>query len=273
MIFDLHSHTTCSDGTLSPTELVNLAVEAGVDVLAVTDHDSIAAWQQLERCTAQSLQVIPAVEFSSQWQKIGVHILGLNVDIHSEALQAGVRFQQHARRLRAERIAEKLQQAGFHDALAGATAVAGNDNLGRPHFAQYLVNIGAVNNFKQAFKKYLGAGKPGDIKQCWADIPQIVAWIRDAGGTAVLAHPVKYDLTRTKLVALVDDFIAAGGQGMEVVSGKQMPNTTRDLAIICQQKQLLASCGSDFHQPGQPWAELGRFPALPEQCQPVWQHW
>lgn len=273
MIYDLHSHTNCSDGTLSPAELMALAARAGVDVLAVTDHDSTAAWQQLELCKAQSIQVIPAVEFSSQWRKIGVHILGLNVAINSEALKTGVAFQQQARRQRAERIAEKLHQAGLADTLAGAAAIAGNDNLGRPHFAQYLVNIGAVGNFRQAFKKYLGAGKPGDVKQCWAEIPQIVSWIRDSGGTAVLAHPIKYDLTRTKLIALIDDFIAAGGQGMEVVSGKQMPNTTRDLAVICQQKQLLASCGSDFHQPGQPWAELGCFPPLPEQCQPVWQHW
>jgi len=130
-----------------------------------------------------------------------------------------------------------------------------------------------VSNIKQAFKKYLGAGKPGDIKQLWADLPQVIQWIRDAGGTAVLAHPTKYKLTRTKLKRLLDDLIEAGGQGMEVVSGKQTPSVTQDLASLCREKNLLGSCGSDFHQPNQQWAELGRYSEYPADCPAVWEHW
>ncbi|MEZ5529844.1 MAG: PHP domain-containing protein [Porticoccaceae bacterium] len=273
LIYDLHSHTTCSDGSLTPTQLVQQAAAAGVDLLAITDHDTTAAFRQLDLAVEQPLQIIPAIEFSTTWRKIGVHIVGLNIRPDSDAMAAGTHFQHQARQQRAEQIDEKLHHIGLPNTLAGAAALAGNDNIGRPHFAQHLVNIGAANNIRQAFKKYLGAGKPGDVKQLWATLPTVIQWIRDAGGIPVLAHPDKYNLTRTKLLALVDDFIADGGQAMEVVSGKQLPQLTRDLGSICQQKNLFASCGSDFHQPGQPWAELGRFPLLPDGCQPVWDHW
>lgn len=273
MLYDLHCHSTCSDGSLEPEQLVQRATDAGVEVLAITDHDTTAAFGRLPPCTNSPIQVIPAIEFSTTWRKIGVHIVGLNIDPDSDAMRAGCHYQQQARKQRAEQIAEKLHHLGLPDTLEGAKAQAGSDIVGRPHFAQHLIEIGAVSNMRQAFKKYLGSGKPGDVKQLWATLPQIIQWIRDAGGTAVLAHPDKYNLTRTKLLALADDFMAVGGQGMEVVSGRQPPPLTRDLAKICEQKALLASCGSDFHQPDQPWAELGQFPGLPDTCRPVWDHW
>ena len=275
--YDLHCHTTCSDGTLSPADIVDRAAAQGVNILSITDHDTAKAYQQLEglnqKVNQQPIQIIPGIEFSTQWKKVGIHIVGLNIQPESDALKEGIAYQQGARKERAERIAEKFEHYGFHDALKRVSAIAGNDNIGRPHFAQHLVEIGAVSNIKQAFKKFLGSGKSCDIKQLWADLPQIVQWIREAGGTAVLAHPAKYKLTRTKLLACLDDFIAAGGQGMEVVSGKQIPSTTRDLASICRHKELLISCGSDFHQPGQEWAELGRYSSYPKDCEPVWENW
>jgi len=245
----------------------------GVSTLSITDHDTVNAYQQLEPLDQWPIQIIPSIEFSSHWQKINVHVVGLNVQLDSDALKEGVAFQHKARQQRAKMIAQKLHQLGFQGTLAGAAAIANNDNIGRPHFAQYLLNIGAVSNIAQAFKKYLGPGKAGDIRQLWADLPQVIQWIRKAGGTAVLAHPTKYKLTRTKLKLLLDDFIEAGGQGMEVVSGKQTPAVTRDMLTICNEKNLFASCGSDFHRPGQPWAELGKFPEFPSNCTPVWEHW
>ncbi|MFT7300490.1 MAG: putative metal-dependent phosphoesterase TrpH [Porticoccus sp.] len=271
--YDLHCHTTCSDGALSPKELVNRAAEMGVDALAITDHDTISAYQQLGPLDQQPIKIIPGIEFSTHWQNINVHIVGLNIQLECVALQEGVAFQHQARQQRAVLIADKLHQLGFQGALAGAMAIAHNGNVGRPHFAHHLVNVGAVSNIKQAFKKYLGPGKAGDIKQLWADLPQVIQWITQAGGTAVLAHPTKYKLTRTKLKRLLDDFIEAGGQGMEVVSGKQISSVTRDLASICREKNLLGSCGSDFHQPDQLWAELGQYSEYPADCPPVWEHW
>ena len=273
LTYDLHCHTTCSDGSLSPLELVHRAAENGVGTLSITDHDTALAYSKLGDAEQLPLQIIPGIEFSTEWRKVNIHIVGLNINPDSDALKAGVTYQQQARKERAERIAEKLTNYGFENVLDRTAKIAGNNNIGRPHFAQYLVEIGAANNIKQAFKKFLGSGKPCDIKQLWADLPQIVEWIQEAGGTPVLAHPAKYKLTRTKLLAFLDDFIAAGGQGMEVVSGKQIPSTTRDLANICRLKKLYASCGSDFHQPGQDWAELGKYSTFPADCEPVWERW
>ena len=133
--------------------------------------------------------------------------------------------------------------------------------------------MGAVKSLEEAFKKYLGTGKIGDVKQIWPQLDEVVGWIRDAGGTAVLAHPDKYHLTRSKLHRLADEFIAAGGEAIEVVSGKQDKVRTRELAKLSLEKNLLASCGSDFHQPGKFWAELGQQSPLPENCTPVWDRW
>jgi predicted metal-dependent phosphoesterase TrpH len=271
MNIDLHCHTNISDGTLSPSELIALAVERDIDILSITDHDSIAAYESIK--SPSKLRIIPGIEFSSQWRKSGIHIVGLNLDLSSEAILHGVALQSRARRERGEKIAEKLSQLGFADSLEGAKSFTSGGEVGRPHFAQHLVSIGAVSNIQQAFKRYLGAGKAGDIKEQWSDMAAIIGWIRDAGGIAVLAHPTKYKMTRTKLGSLLSDFAAAGGEGMEVISGLQVPSVTRDMAALCNKYELLASVGSDFHAPNQHWAALGMVAPLPDQSTPVWSRW
>ena len=269
MNIDLHTHTNVSDGKLTPSALLQRAAEKGIELLSITDHDTTAAYLSLPK-PPTSLTVIPGIEFSTYWRKIGIHIVGLNIDLESSALHEAINFQGHARQQRAEHIAEKLEKQGIKDALKGARDVAGdNHNIGRPHFAEYLLQIGAVKSINQAFDRYLDA-KSGDIKTYWAALPRIIEWIRAAGGIAVLAHPLHYKLTRTKLIELLEDFIDAGGEGLEVVSGKQSLSAISALGKICTQKQLLASCGSDFHQPDLRWAELGQFPSLPKTCKPVW---
>lgn len=269
MIFDLHSHTLASDGALTPLELLQRAVEKGVGALAITDHDTIDAYRELP-AKPDNIELIAGIEFSTQWQNNGVHVLGLNIDLHSDAIISGAEFQSGARLTRAEIIGEKLAKKGIEDAFAGAKNLANGSYIGRPHFARYLIDIGKVSDIQAAFKKYLGAGKAGDVKQHWADLAQIIEWIRGAGGIAVLAHPLKYKLTSTKLKRLLDDFQQAGGQGVEVVSGRQLPYQTQYMAQVCEQKNLLASCGSDFHRPSKHWAELGAFPCLPDNVTPVW---
>jgi len=269
MIFDLHSHTNFSDGVLEPHELVSRALEKGVDALAITDHDTVDAYRELAD-RHDAIRIIAGIEFSTQWQNTGIHVLGLNIDLDSDALKAGTKYQTEARLLRAEIIGEKLAKQGIEDAFEGASKFANGTYIGRPHFARYLVEIGKVSSIQAAFKKYLGAGKAGDVKQYWADLPQIIRWIRDANGIAVLAHPLKYKMTNTKLKRLLDHFLQVGGQGVEVVSGQQLPHQTQYMARLCEQKKLLASCGSDFHMPGKRWAELGRFAPLPKNVTPVW---
>ena len=272
MNIDLHCHTTASDGQLAPEQLVSLARERGLDVLSITDHDTLEAYQGIDPYTTD-IRIIPGIEFSTHWQRRGIHIVGMNVDIDSDAIREGVEFQLHARQERAEKIAEKLERRGFEGCLEGAERYADGNQIGRPHFARHLVETGAVKNIQQAFKKYLGAGKPGDVREQWADLPTVIKWIKESGGIAVLAHPAKYKLTRTKLLLLVEDFIQAGGQAMEVISGLQVPSLTRDLATIANNKKLFSSCGSDFHSPNQYWAELGKVARLPEGCSPIWNTW
>ena len=273
MQVDLHTHTNRSDGHLSPQQLMACAVDAGVEVLSITDHDTVAAYDEVRLRTPASLTLIPGVEISTYWQQIGVHIVALNFSLDDGAIRAALRAQQGARHRRAEEIADKIHKLGMGDSMARVQILAAGAQIGRPHFAQYLVEIGRAKSMAQAFKKYLGEGKCCAVRIRAADIRTVIEWIRDAGGTAVLAHPLKYGLTRTKLTALIDDFKSAGGHALEVVSGHQTSEVTRDMGVLCTSKGLRASCGSDFHQLEQSWAALGRFPALPADCTPVWEGW
>ncbi|WP_027330904.1 PHP domain-containing protein [Marinimicrobium agarilyticum] len=271
-MFDLHSHSHCSDGILSPEALMSRAKAQGVQTLALTDHDTVAGVSRARAAArAEGLTLVSGIEFSSQWGRGGVHIVGLDIDIDSVPLQTAIERQQTARATRAEAIAERLERLGVPGALEGARALAGEAQIGRPHFAQFLVDRGLVKDQNAAFKKYLGAGKSADVRFQWPDMPTVVNWIHEAGGVAVLAHPKKYPLTRTKMCALVADFVEAGGDALEVISGQQPSGTAEDLARIATREGLAASCGSDFHRPDAPWQELGNFGPLPPGCQPVWE--
>jgi predicted metal-dependent phosphoesterase TrpH len=278
LIYDLHCHTLHSDGALTPPEVVARAAANGVGALSITDHDTLAAWPEARSAAPPleaGIRLIPGIEFSTRWEtlgeSIGIHVLGLNVDPASDAMEAGVRFQTEARLERARRIGERLARQGIADAFDGAAALSHGGYIGRPQFARHLVAIGKAGSVEDAFKNYVGDGLLGDLRQHWADLPQVVAWIRAAGGVAVLAHPLKYKLTRSKLKRLLTDFMRAGGEGLEVISGQQQLQQTASLAKLCEQLGLLASCGSDFHEPGNPWSELGRFRALPGYLAPVWE--
>lgn len=272
MKFDLHSHSHFSDGILSPEMLVKRAKERDVNVLALTDHDTIAGLFLAQKAADEcGITLINGIEFSSQWGKGGVHIVGLGLNLQSAVLAEAVAYQHNARISRASQIAARLAKTGITGSLEGAQAIAGEALVGRPHFAQHLVNIGAVNNINAAFKKYLGAGKSADVKYQWPDMRTVIEWIHAADGVAVLAHPCKYDLTRTKMCAMVKDFTQAGGDALEVISGQQASAMTEDLARIAAMNNLAASCGSDFHVPDHAWQELGSCSNLPSSCRPVWQ--
>lgn len=246
----------------------------GVTSLALTDHDTTRGLGEARAQAAiEGIELIAGIELSCLWQGMNIHVVGLNVDIESDALIHAEAHQLRAREERALSIADKLEKAGIANTYEGAKAIAGDAIVGRPHFARHLVERGAVKSQAVAFKKYLGAGKQGDVKQMWPGVGTVVEWIVNAGGVAVIAHPDKYKMTRTKLKRLVDDFCEAGGGAIEVVSGRQTPQVTSDMARIADQYELLASCGSDFHVPDQPWQELGSFLPLPEISIPVWTHW
>lgn len=270
MIYDLHTHSNFSDGALSPAKLVQRAVERQVDVLAITDHDCIDACH-VDAAAGQDIRLVHGIELSTRWENTGIHVVGLDFDAGSEAIRQAAGQQTAARQKRAEEIAKRLEKQGIAGALEGASRYAPNGYLGRPHFAQHIVATGKAKNFQAAFKQYLAAGRAGDVRMHWADLPQTIEWIRSAGGIPVLAHPLKYSLTRAKLKRLLQAFKQSGGQGVEVVSGQQTADQTHSISRLSSELGLLASCGSDFHSPDSQWTELGRFPALPVGLSPVWE--
>lgn len=274
MPVDLHCHTTASDGALSPSELLQLAIANHIELLAITDHDSLAGYHQAKAELDQhELHLLSGIELSSQWANMSVHVVGLNFDSTHPVMQQAVVEQGERRKQRAMMIAERLAKKGFLGAYDAAVALAGTGQVGRPHFAQFLVDKGYVSSIQQAFKRYLGAGKIGDVKAIWPTMAEVVEWIVAAGGVAVLAHPLHYNITATKRRALTADFKAAGGQAMEVVSGLQTPEKTAYLADLADAFELYASCGSDFHSHVGGWGDLGKMSPLPERCRPVWALW
>lgn len=276
MRVDLHCHTTASDGGLDPAALCQRAVAQGVELLAITDHDTVRGYREAAAWLATQdlpLRLVPAAEYSCVWRNLSVHVVGLNIDIeHPTALAAEAYFDT-ARRERAALIGAKLARLGIEGALEGALALAGSSQIGRPYFARYLVAQGVVRSEEEAFDRYLGAGKAGDVRVLWPELAAVVEWITAAGGIAVLAHPAKYRLTATRLRSLVADFAACGGAALEAVVGRQVLDTTAFMVQLCRQHGLAASVGSDFHKPGLGWSELGKIDDLPAGCEPVWMRW
>lgn len=269
---DLHSHSTASDGTLEPAQLVARARVAGVDVLALTDHDTLDGYAAAARAAAGgSLRLVPGVEISVTWNNLTIHVLGLNVDPHCPALLAGLDGLLAFRDWRAAEIARKLAAAGIEGALAGAAGFRQGRILSRTHFAHYLVEAGRAPSVREVFKHYLVKGKPGYVRGEWSALDTALGWILAAGGLPVIAHPARYRLTRSKLARLVGEFREAGGVGIEVVSGSHSRDETLHMAALSREHRMLASAGSDYHGPHNPWVELGRLRDLPAGCTPVWE--
>ncbi|PID64544.1 MAG: phosphatase [Gammaproteobacteria bacterium] len=268
---DLHTHTTASDGALSPRALIDLAAKNNTDLLAITDHDTVAGYDTArDYAKTRGIKLITGVEVSTTWQSRGIHIVGLNFVVSHAAITSLLQHQAAARQRRAQIIVQKLNKAGLSLTLAEVQASANSLHIGRPHIARALVEKGEVASVNKAFKKYLGSGKIGDVKSGWVSLSEAVAAINASGGVAVVAHPNHYQMTRTKLLRLLDEFIEAGGQGIEVISGKQHRDITQKYAQIATDKGLYASMGSDFHGHFAYAASIGQLASLPDNITPIW---
>ncbi|WP_315903235.1 RNase RNM [Photobacterium sp. TY1-4] len=275
MLFDLHSHTTASDGRLSPEDLVKRAVTHRVNVLAITDHDTVAGLapaQQAIDAENLPLTLIKGIEISTLWRNFDIHIVGLNIDPEHPALVSLIAEQAVRREARAALIAERLAKHRMPGALEGAKALAGDATLTRAHFAQWLVAQGYAKNMQAVFKKFLTRNNPGYVPPNWCSIAEAVAAIHAAGGQAVLAHPGRYQFNGKWLKRLLTSFVEANGDAMEVAQPQQAPQERRLLGDYAIEYNLLASQGSDFHYPS-PWTELGRNLWLPKGVTEVWQDW
>ncbi|ALL93208.1 TPA: RNase RNM [Escherichia coli] len=275
VIYDLHSHTTASDGCLTPEALVHRAVEMRVGTLAITDHDTTAAIAPAREEISRSglaLNLIPGVEISTVWENHEIHIVGLNIDITHPLMCEFLAQQTERRNQRAQLIAERLEKAQIPGALEGARRLAQGGAVTRGHFARFLVECGKASSMADVFKKYLARGKTGYVPPQWCTIEQAIDVIHHSGGKAVLAHPGRYNLSAKWLKRLVAHFAEHHGDAMEVAQCQQSPNERAQLATLARQHHLWASQGSDFHQPC-PWIELGRKLWLPAGVEGVWQLW
>ncbi|WJG10850.1 PHP domain-containing protein [Aliiglaciecola sp. LCG003] len=272
---DLHSHSHYSDGHLSPEELLMRAHNMQVDVLALTDHDTVQGIAELleyQQEYKRDLTIIPGVEISTSWHGFDIHIVGLNVDHQDSLLLERLACQSKRREDRALKIAHKLDKAGVPGIYEIAKSLAGKGQITRAHFARALIKQQAVSDMESAFKKYLGKGKKAHVKPEWISFEEAIQWIQEAGGQAVLAHPGHYDMTAKWLRRLVGEFAAANGDGIEA-NHPHLAATKRQLLVeLTLEHKLLASTGSDFHFPSR-WTELGKNLSVPDKLTPIWHNW
>lgn len=277
MNVDLHCHSYYSDGTLSPTEVVELAAQNEVEMLALTDHDTVRGLEEAQKTAdALNINLIKGIEFSTTWcdssNKVqSLHIVGLNIDSENAELIQCIDNNKAERKRRATETFEALATLDI-DVSAEITAQVPKDGIvTRTHIARALIDKGIVKNFDQAFKKYLGKGKRAFVEGQWESLENVINCIRAAGGVAVIAHPMRYKLSATRLHQLAEEFANLGGHGIEVVTATQDVNQQARAAQLAEQNNLFSSIGSDFHSLEQPWAMLGRCKQLPKNATPIWE--
>jgi predicted metal-dependent phosphoesterase TrpH len=276
---DLHSHTNCSDGSLSPQTLIDRAVNYQIDVLAITDHDTVSGFDIAQEYILEKkipIKLVSGIEISTAWQGFEIHIVGLNIDVKHSAITSLIKSQQEAREHRAKSMGEKLANCGFPNAYDDAKSLAGDGSITRAHFAKVLYQQGHVATMQKAFDQYIG--KKGRntqrayVKPNWCSIEEAIVAIQKAGGTAVMAHPIRYDLSSKWLRRLIVHFKESNGDALEVVLPQMNPQQRQIMLNYCLEYDLHASTGSDFHQPNK-WSDLGRNLILPDNAKPVWALW
>ena len=273
--YDLHCHSTFSDGTLTPTEVVERAAARGVDVLSLTDHDGVSGLDEARVAAARTgVTFVNGVELSVSWRDLTIHVVGLGIDPTSEPLLAGLERIRSGRIERARHMSDGLAAVGIDGAFEGAIRYAANEQLlSRTHFARFLVDGGHVKDVREVFKRYLTPGKPGYVEHVWASFDDAIGWIHGAGGQAVHAHPGRYKTDRNGMRVLLDEFKSHGGEAIEVLTSSHTSAQYSEYTTYALRYGFLASCGSDYHGPGESWMDFGELPPLPPGLTPVWHDW
>lgn len=265
-------HTTASDGTLTPSAVMELCYECGVHIAAITDHDTTAGLDEAnEAAKKKGIYFVPGVEMSCLWGGKTIHVVGLGLSENRDELEELMAATRRKRDHRALEVAQKFASLGIHDMFEKALAFSqGRKTLARPHFARALLAAGIVKNMQEAFDKYLGDGKICYVPTPWPALHQVVAAISLAHGLPVLAHPGRYKFSNPwQLDALVQEFAQCGGKGIEVVSGSQRAAYTAKCLAWSEQFHLYASTGSDFHSMGGDRPLPGEQGLLPEQAESI----
>lgn len=255
---DLHTHSTVSDGTYTPAELVWYAKEKGLQVIALTDHDSIDGIAEAEAVGRKvGVEVIPGVELSTEFPEGAMHLLGLFVDRTAPSLLRRLAVFQAARRERNPKIVKKLREIGFKITEEEVSAAAGCGQAGRPHFARVLMEKGYVQSIAEAFEKYIGDGGLAYVKKPQPSPEAGIALIHEAEGVAVLAHPNTLRLPVEKLGPLFERLAQAGLDGIEVYYSTHTSEETARYERLAAEWNLAKSGGSDFHGEHKPQIDLG----------------
>jgi predicted metal-dependent phosphoesterase TrpH len=243
---DLHTHTTASDGTLTPRELVRLAARRGVRVLAITDHDSTEGLgEALDEARAWPLlTIVPGIEINCDVEGAEVHVLGYLMDYEAGWFQAFCRAQREERRARVHRMAARLAELGLPIDAGEVLALVREGSAGRPHVAQVMVARGYVKTVREAFDRYLAAGRPAHVPRVKLGPPDAVRLLRRAGGVPVLAHPGLADRD-----ALIPELVEAGLLGIECYYSEHSNEQRGRYLELCRTYDLVATGGSDFHGP------------------------
>ena len=273
MKVNLHCHSNVSDGLLPPAEVSRRAADNGVELLALTDHDDVAGLVEARAVAeARGLRFLDGSEISVSWRDdASFHVVGLGIDPANGALLAGLKSIRDGRDGRAHRIAEELDKIGIHGAYEGAARYAEKASIiSRAHFARFLVEGKMSPDVKSVFDHYLAKGKPGYVPHEWASLEEALRWIGNASGVAVLAHPLRYRVSRDELRAFLGEFKDRGGQGIEVACGAHSAEEVKECARLARHFGLKGSVASDFHGPGESYAELGKAPPLPDDLVPIW---
>jgi predicted metal-dependent phosphoesterase TrpH len=256
---DLHSHTTASDGTLRPGALVAEAARRGVRVLAVTDHDTTDGLAEAIEAAKRypPLTIVPGIEINCDVEGAEIHILGYCMDYAAEWFQDFCRAQREERRARVHRIAQRLAALGLPIDVERVLALVQEGSAGRPHVARVMVERGYVKTVREAFDRYLAAGKPAHVPRTKLSPEDAVRLLRRAAGVPVFAHPGLSDRD-----ALIPSLVAAGLMGIECYYAEHSPAQRGAYVDLCRQHGLVATGGSDFHGPTVRAGSLG-YPPVP----------
>ena len=274
LVYDLHTHTTASDGQLSPEALVIKAKASGIDVLAITDHDTTAGiTQAVDEADRQNIKLLVGIELSVSWTDKYFHIVGLNIDPDNSALKKSLKITGSLREQRAIEIGKRLDKHGVSNAYHKARELAGIHAITRSHFARVLIEQGFAKDSREVFKKYLIHNKPGYVKTDWIEMETGIKLINGSGGLAILAHPMRYNITASWLRKFLAAFKESGGSGIEVVTGNSNIDEIRTAAAYATRFELTGSAGSDFHGFDNTWIKLGQLAPIPESVTPVWEGW
>ncbi len=258
-LIDLHTHTTCSDGTFTPAELVREAAAIGLAALAVTDHDCIDGVEEaLREAQGGGMEVIPALEISAEFGRGTMHLLGYFVDWRLPSFLEKLRRLQEGRKQRNPKIVQRLRELGCDVTYEEVAAVSGGGQIGRPHFARVLVQKGYARSIQDAFDRYLKKGGPAYVDKERFFPQEAIALIHQAGGVAVLAHPGTLGLTPPEIPLLFKSLADAGLDGVEVFYSLHTDSDVGFYLPLVKSLGLFPTGGSDFHGANKPGIEIGR---------------